>query len=146
MLLVRQKIVGSFSLLMRLDGLTWPGPGSPLPRSPACLLPALYFHTDPRSLSAMPEIRFQIQWPDGQQETCYSPSLIVQDYFEPGQAYTLTEFLNRSRESLQIASARVQAKYGFPCSLALGQLQKIELTAAQFSDRPEAVVTVVQFV
>ncbi|MEM9151565.1 MAG: MSMEG_0570 family nitrogen starvation response protein [Cyanobacteria bacterium P01_F01_bin.3] len=78
----------------------------------------------------MPEIRFQIQWPDGSQETCYSPSLIVKDYFEVGQRYELDDFTQRSQEALTIASDRVKAKFGYPCSLALGQLQSI-ITKAQ---------------
>ncbi|MEO1591671.1 MAG: MSMEG_0570 family nitrogen starvation response protein [Cyanobacteria bacterium J06632_22] len=93
----------------------------------------------------MPEIQFQIQWPNGQRETCYSPSLVVQDYFEAGTAYTVTEFLRRSRESLQIASDRVKAKYGFPCGRALGQLQKIEATAQPFLNEPDSQVTVINF-
>ncbi|MEL7502900.1 MAG: MSMEG_0570 family nitrogen starvation response protein [Cyanobacteria bacterium J06554_6] len=93
----------------------------------------------------MPEICFQIRWPDGQTETCYSPSLVVKDYFQPGEAYTVTEFLQRSRESLQIASDRVQAKYGFPCGRALGQLQKIETAAQKYLDTPDSEVTLVRF-
>ncbi|MEY3298829.1 MAG: hypothetical protein RLZZ597_2089 [Cyanobacteriota bacterium] len=80
----------------------------------------------------MPEIRFQIQWPDGSQEICYSPSLVVKDYLMPGKSYDLEDFLERSRTALQIASQRVQDKYGFPCSLALGQLQRLETQTAQF--------------
>ena len=45
----------------------------------------------------MPEIRFQIQWPDGSQETCYSPSLVVKDYFTPNSDYDLGDFVQRSR-------------------------------------------------
>ena len=82
----------------------------------------------------MPEIRFQIQWPDGSQETCYSPSLVVKKYFSPGETYTLEDFLERARTALTIASSRVQEKYGFPCGLALGQLQTLENRAGQFSD------------
>lgn len=91
----------------------------------------------------MPEINFKIQWPDGQQEVCYSPSLIVQKYFEPGESYTIADFLVRSRESLTIASDRVQAKYGFACSRALGQLRKIETTAQSYPATDT--VTVLQF-
>ncbi|MEL7351637.1 MAG: MSMEG_0570 family nitrogen starvation response protein [Cyanobacteria bacterium P01_A01_bin.116] len=96
----------------------------------------------------MPEINFKIQWPDGQQDLCYSPSLIVKEYFEPGKSYTVSEFLSRSRESLQIASDRVQKKYGFPCSRALGQLQKIETTAQTYTSENQSedgLVTVLQF-
>lgn len=93
----------------------------------------------------MPEINFKIQWPDGQQEICYSPSLVVKKYFEPGEQYTVSDFVARSRESLVIASDRVQEKYGFPCSRALGQLRKIEITAQQYETSPESTVTVIQF-
>ncbi|MEM8502732.1 MAG: MSMEG_0570 family nitrogen starvation response protein [Cyanobacteria bacterium P01_D01_bin.1] len=93
----------------------------------------------------MPEINFKIQWPDGQQETCYSPSLVVKKYFEPGERYTVTDFVARSRESLTIASDRVQAKYGFPCSRALGQLRQIETAARRYSDSSEEMVTFLQF-
>jgi uncharacterized repeat protein (TIGR04042 family) len=81
----------------------------------------------------MPEIRFKIEWPDGSQETCYSPSLVVKDYFSPDSNYDLDDFVQRSRKALQIASDRVEAKYGRPCGLALGQLQAIEQKSAQFS-------------
>lgn len=93
----------------------------------------------------MPEINFNIQWPDGKKETCYSPSLIVKEYFEPGEAYTMSEFLRRSRESLTIASDRVQKKYGFPCSRALGQLRRIEMAAQNYASTPEEKVTVLAF-
>jgi uncharacterized repeat protein (TIGR04042 family) len=93
----------------------------------------------------MPEMRFQIQWPDGHQETCYSPSLVVKDYFAPDTTYPLADFVERSRTALTIASDRVQAKYGMPCGMALGQLRRIEATARRFDDLPAATVTVVQF-
>lgn len=80
----------------------------------------------------MPEIRFQIEWPDGTQDLCYSPSLVVKDYFTPGESYDLSDFVDRSREALTIASDRVKAKYGYPCGLALGQLQKIETMASKY--------------
>ncbi|MBD1874546.1 MSMEG_0570 family nitrogen starvation response protein [Nodosilinea sp. FACHB-131] len=93
----------------------------------------------------MPEIRFQIQWPDGNQETCYSPSLVVKDYFAPATSYPLTDFVERSRTALTIASDRVQAKYGMPCSLALGQLRQIEATASRYDHLSTPAVTVIQF-
>ncbi|HZG39300.1 MAG TPA: MSMEG_0570 family nitrogen starvation response protein [Nodosilinea sp.] len=93
----------------------------------------------------MPEIRFQIQWPDGQQETCYSPSLVVKDYFAVATSYPLTDFVERSRTALTIASDRVQAKYGMPCGMALGQLRQIEATANRYDHLPNPTVTVLQF-
>jgi len=94
----------------------------------------------------MPEIRFQIQWPDGAEETCYSPSLVVKDYFEPGTAYGLDDFVTRSRKALNIASDRVRAKYGMPCGLALGQIQSIEAQARQYQDLENPQVQFIQFI
>ncbi len=94
----------------------------------------------------MPEIRFQIEWPDGNLDTCYSPSLVVQKYFTAGSEYPLEDFVERSRTALNIASDRVKAKYGMPCSLALGQLQHIEAKATQYSDLPQPKVRLLKFI
>jgi uncharacterized repeat protein (TIGR04042 family) len=94
----------------------------------------------------MPEIRFQIQWPDGSQETCYSPSLIVKDYFTPNCDYALDDFVDRSRTALNIASDRVQAKYGMPCGLALGQLQEIEAKSAHYRHLSQPTVRIISFI
>ncbi len=94
----------------------------------------------------MPEIRFEIEWPDGSQDICYSPSLVVKDYFIPAQSYPLNDFLERSRTALTIASDRVQAKYGMPCSLALGQLQRIEAKAEYYQNFPQPQVRIIRFI
>jgi uncharacterized repeat protein (TIGR04042 family) len=60
----------------------------------------------------MPEMRFVVRWPDGVKDTCYSPSLVIKDYFREGETYALADFVARSREALTIASDRVKAKYG----------------------------------
>jgi uncharacterized repeat protein (TIGR04042 family) len=83
-------------------------------------------------------MRFVIRWPDGRRESCYSPSQVVRDFLREGESYPVPDFLKRSREALQIASERVEAKYGFPCSLALGQVARIEATAAQFEGQDDA--------
>jgi len=93
----------------------------------------------------MPEMRFDITWPDGVQERCYSPSLVIKDYFEPGRSYAVAEFLQLSRTALSIASDRVKAKYGFPCFRALGQLAQIEQAAQRFADTPDAQIAVIAF-
>ena len=93
----------------------------------------------------MPAMHFHLRWPDGRESRCYSPSLVIKDYFEPGTAYPLPDFLQRTREALAIASERVRAKFGFACSLALDQLAQIETEAARFADAPQAQVEVVGF-
>ncbi|MFX8335504.1 MSMEG_0570 family nitrogen starvation response protein, partial [Acinetobacter baumannii] len=60
----------------------------------------------------MPEMRFKIRWPDGSTESCYSPSLVIKDYFAPGETYALGDCVERSRTALTIASDRVRARYG----------------------------------
>jgi uncharacterized repeat protein (TIGR04042 family) len=93
----------------------------------------------------MPEMHFRVRWPDGAVETCYSPSLVIKDHFQPGETYSLDEFLARSRTALKIASDRVEAKYGFPCSRALGQLARIEGGCARFAAFPDADVCIESF-
>jgi uncharacterized repeat protein (TIGR04042 family) len=90
-------------------------------------------------------MRFTLRWPDGEQMHCYSPSLVIEEYLCPGIPYPLDDFLQRSRKALLTASERVQAKYGFPCSRALGQLEAIERRAASFAERPGARVEVIGF-
>lgn len=94
----------------------------------------------------MPEMRFVIAWPDGQEESCYSPSLIIRDYFDEGESYPIAEFLDRSREALRIASDRVEAKYGFACSSAHDQLARIEAAAAPFLNDADARVRCKTFI
>lgn len=94
----------------------------------------------------MPEMHFEIRWPDDSQEICYSPSLVIKDYFTPNQAYQLEDFVTRSRTALTIASDRVQAKYGMPCSLALGQIRQIEQQATQYQGLPNPEVQLLRFI
>ena len=74
----------------------------------------------------VPEIHFVVRWPDDTVTACYSPSLVVQEVFAVGASYALDDFLARSREALGIASERVRARYGFPCSRAQAELASIE--------------------
>jgi uncharacterized repeat protein (TIGR04042 family) len=93
----------------------------------------------------MPQMHFRVRWPDGSEDRCYSPSLVIRDYLEPGAAYPLPDFLQRSREALTIASERVRAKYGYACSMALDQLALIEAQATRFDELPQARVEVIDF-
>ena len=93
----------------------------------------------------MPEMTFRIRWPDGAEEVCYSPSLVIRDYFVSGESYDLADFLERSRVALTIANERVLEKYGMPCSRALAQLARIETAASTFAETPDARVAVDAF-
>lgn len=93
----------------------------------------------------MPEINFQIQWPDGTKQNCYSPSLVVKQYFKPGETYELAEFVQKSRTALNVASDRVKEAYGFPCSRALEQLKQIEYKASEYQNLATPKVLFIDF-
>jgi uncharacterized repeat protein (TIGR04042 family) len=89
----------------------------------------------------MPEMTFEVQWPDGRVQQCYSPSLVMHDYLTSGSHYTVAEFLDRSAKALQEASDRVRAKFGFACTSAAATNEKIISTATRFA--PNAMIRVV---
>ncbi|MBS0964585.1 MSMEG_0570 family nitrogen starvation response protein [Acetobacter okinawensis] len=93
----------------------------------------------------MPEMTFRVRWPDGKESECYSPSLVIQDHFTPGQDYPVRDFLQKAETALTQASDRVLARYGFACSRALGQLQAIRQTCTPFLNQRDAQVRVLSF-
>jgi len=93
----------------------------------------------------MPEMQFQVRWPDGSESLCYSPSLVIEEHVAEGISYPLPDFLSRIETALHIASDRVQKKYGMPCSRAIGQLASINRRAGTFSHHEAAAVTVLKF-
>lgn len=78
----------------------------------------------------MPETTFTVRWPDGAEQRCWSPSLVVHDHLAVGASYPVEEFLARTRTALATASERVRARYGFACTAAAAQLAEIEDAAA----------------
>ncbi|MBB5415208.1 putative repeat protein (TIGR04042 family) [Paraburkholderia atlantica] len=92
----------------------------------------------------MPVMHFRVQWPDGTEANCYSPSTVVGEYFVAGQRYALDDFVERAREALHIGSERVREKYGFACSAAMDQLAQIEAQAERFASDAQAKVSIVE--
>jgi uncharacterized repeat protein (TIGR04042 family) len=90
----------------------------------------------------MPELYFDVRWPDGRTQRCYSPSTVVADHLAPGESYDVADFVARSRTALRIASERVRAKFGVACTAAEAQLAEIERIAAGYGSAPGAAVTV----
>ncbi len=78
----------------------------------------------------MPEMRFRIQWPDGDEAVCYSPSTVIAEHFRVGEAMPLEAFVARSRVALGEASRRVARRHGFFCARAAAQLAELERAAA----------------
>lgn len=92
----------------------------------------------------MPEMTFDIRWPDGSTQSCYSPSLVIHDFLTTGQRYTVGELLDRTSTALQQASDRVHAKYGFACTSAAATGEQIMLSARRFPADAEIVVVAMQ--
>ncbi|HEX8322706.1 MAG TPA: MSMEG_0570 family nitrogen starvation response protein [Tepidisphaeraceae bacterium] len=88
---------------------------------------------------------FRVRWPDDSVSDCYSPSLVIKDFFEVGHHYPLADFVGRSREALTIAGERVKAKFGFYCTGASGQLAEIERRAAAYRTNVDAQVLIERF-
>ena len=86
----------------------------------------------------MPEMHFTIEWPNGKQDRCYSPSYIIEEYLDLGAEYPLQEFLSRTRAALSLASERVRERYGYACSSALDQLAALEQASAELSPEQQA--------
>lgn len=85
----------------------------------------------------MPETFWTVRWPDGAEEKLYSPSSVVAELFTPGTTYKVPDFLHRARIAMERASNRVERKYGFACSSAMDQLDRIELKISAFEDQSE---------
>jgi len=93
----------------------------------------------------MPEMYFRLRWPDSAETTHYSPSLVIKDYLELGEELQVPAFLERIRTALNMASDRVEAKYGFACSRARGSLAEIERRAAPFLSHKDARIAILEF-
>lgn len=75
---------------------------------------------------------FEVRWPDGAVENCYSPSLVMHDHLTAGQSYSVAEFVDRSTAALSEASDRVRAKYGFACTSAAATTHQITTSASRY--------------
>jgi uncharacterized repeat protein (TIGR04042 family) len=90
----------------------------------------------------MPEMTFEVRWPDGTTQRCYSPSLVMHDYLSTGKNYTVGDFVERSTKGLGEASERVRAKFGFACTSAADTTERITTAAARFPE--QAVIEIVR--
>lgn len=80
----------------------------------------------------MPEMTFEVRWPDGRLQRCYSPSLVMHDYLSAGESYTVADFVDRSGTALAEAGERVRAKFGFLCTSAAATAEQITVAATRF--------------
>lgn len=90
----------------------------------------------------MPEMSVVVRWPDGREQDCYSPSLVMHDHLSVGGRYTVADFERRATHALGVASERVRAKYGFACTSAAATTDQIARAATAYS--PDDLVEVVR--
>lgn len=90
----------------------------------------------------MPDVHFNLRWPDGSHSRAYSPSSTIKERLPAGTQYPLKEFMPRVRAALEHASERVRQKYGYGCAHAAIQISQIEHLAGRFLDDDQASITV----
>lgn len=73
----------------------------------------------------MPAVNFKVTWPDGDVITYYSPSTIIHTHIQQG-IYALEDFKARCDTALSAASERVYQRFGYYCSAADEEQQKIK--------------------
>lgn len=73
----------------------------------------------------MPAVNFDVRWPDGDNTTYYSPSTIIYKYLKEGNEYPIDDFKEQSISALDIASERVRERFGYYCSAASAEQEKI---------------------
>ncbi len=83
----------------------------------------------------MPEVHLKIEWPGQKEDAIYSPSTIINQYFKAGDILTVTEFETKVEEALNTASHRVYEKFGFECTSAMSELDRVKRITAQIADK-----------
>jgi len=69
----------------------------------------------------MPAVNFELEWPDGDITTCYSPSSVVCETFREGESMTISELAAACETAFDRASQRVEERFGMPCRAAMRQ-------------------------
>ena len=90
----------------------------------------------------MPEMSVVVRWPDGREQDCYSPSLVMHDHLAEGETYTVADFERRAAHALAVASERVRATFGFACTSAAATREQIAHAATAYA--PDQLVEVVR--
>ncbi len=89
---------------------------------------------------AMPEVHLQLEWPDGQITALYSPSTVVLEYLQPGQALSVSRLGTLGRQALREASERVRARYGFACTRTVEEERRLQAWTSRYDSA--ALVTI----
>ncbi len=90
----------------------------------------------------MPEVHFQVSWPDGHVQQCVSPSRAIEAHLAPAATYPVAEFVRRVSSGMDAASDRVRQQYGMACTAAMAQKEDVAAAAAVHGSGPHADGTV----
>jgi uncharacterized repeat protein (TIGR04042 family) len=88
----------------------------------------------------MPALDIDIEWPDGDVMKFYSPSTILLKYFQEGNSLTIRELINLSEEAFNAAGLRVEEVFGFLCTEAESQRDKIIKKAKLYEDNDKVII------
>ena len=89
----------------------------------------------------MPEVELTLEWPDGARSRLYSPSTVILEHLAPGQTLPVAEVRARGTLALRQASERVRARYGFACTRADEEEQRLLERAAPFGDEERVAIS-----
>ncbi|KAA1243129.1 MSMEG_0570 family nitrogen starvation response protein [Aquimarina sp. RZ0] len=80
----------------------------------------------------MPVTYVHIELPDRRTDQIYSPSSIIETYFNPGDDLPIDTFLSICSEGLEEASERVRQKFGYACTSAIAEYQRIHVLCQNY--------------
>lgn len=84
-----------------------------------------------------------IEWPNHEQDRIYSPSSIIKTFFKPQEKLTVKQFNKTCKQSLDEASKRVQQKYGYACTSAIAEAERIDELCEEYNQA--SIVKIVSF-
>lgn len=82
----------------------------------------------------MPALHFNVIWPDGDSVSYYSPSTSVKQHLSV-KRYQPEEFQSAAQTALNAASDRVREKFGYSCTAASAELDKISQKLSQLREQ-----------
>jgi uncharacterized repeat protein (TIGR04042 family) len=82
----------------------------------------------------MPETYLKVQLPNDKEETIYSPSTVIKEYFEKASVMSLDEFQTNCSKALNHASKRVYERFGYECTSAMGELGRVNALVERIRD------------
>jgi uncharacterized repeat protein (TIGR04042 family) len=81
----------------------------------------------------MPEMLFDVLWPDDSLDRCYSPSRVIQKHVRADASYAVDDLIGRLRNGLLEAGDRMSERVGHDCSGARDQLALLESKSTRFA-------------